>query len=137
MNINSIMVSEESKYNFLKGLIRVSKADKFVDQEEREFFTAAAMQLSLSTEYITELELLWDSVDHISVTFENMVQKLLFIREAIQLCAISNSYVESERNEIKAIARELAITDEKISEIECWVEEGLRWTKQGDLIIQG
>ncbi|HDK7156403.1 TPA: hypothetical protein PTV43_003985 [Clostridium botulinum] len=135
MDIKEILKTDNSKLNFMKGLIRLSKIDGNVSDEEKLFFTQAAMQLKMTNESISLLENYWYTTDKIEVFFKTKMESLFFIREAIQLCAVDGSYDDNEKKEIRVLGKELKLLDTSIDEIENWVEDGLKWQALGDRMI--
>lgn len=133
MNINEILNSTNSKKNFLKGLILISKTDG-VEEEEKVFFEQAGMALQLDQNSIEEIESFWNKSD-IEIEFENKQQSLFFLREAIQLCYVDNGYTDNEKCMILKLAKMLEVNEEIVNKIEEWVVEGIKWSKKGEQII--
>lgn len=132
MDFKKIINSNESRINFIKGLIHLAKADGVILPEEQQYFIGAAYTLELSENDICELLKTIESNEPVIFNFESMQQKLLFIREAIQLCCIDNDYDENEQKEIYKIAKEFNIPQEHIKKIEQWVFDGIEWKNKGD-----
>lgn len=135
MDVKEILKTEEARKNFLKGLIRISKADGNTSLEERQFFTQAALALEISQEVIEILEKTWDEGE-IFVDFKTKYESLFFIREAIQLCSVDGVYDENEQHEIRSFGEELGIKVETIEAIEAWVREGLEWQARGNELLE-
>ena len=96
MDINKILKTEESRKNFLIGLVFLSRVDG-VDESEKIFFENAAAALELSDEAQNEVNLSWTKEDMPELKFEDKKASLFFIMQAIQLSNVDNSYTEKEK----------------------------------------
>ena len=132
MNINEILTTEQSKINFLKGLIFLSKIDGNTDENERLFFTNASLSLNLTQESLKELDKCWTIEKPIAPNFETNKEKIFFFIQAIQLCNIDSTYTIEEKNLIRSYANSLNFSLDFILKIEDWVERGLKWQKEGN-----
>lgn len=135
MDYADILKSKDAKANFIKGLVRMAKADGVIDQLENQYFMSAAYSLGLDQHQISEVEHCINSNDVINVEFASPIEKVLFFRESIQLCAVDNMYDEKERAEVRAIAATMDIPEAVIRTIEDWVTEGMTWKKRGDELL--
>lgn len=135
MNYNQILNSMESKENFLKGLIRLAMLDGTVSDEEKNYFLLSAKGFGLSDESILELNKYFTGTEKINISFETKPEKLFFIREGIQICAVDGRYDEKEREEIRILSNELNISNEEVTKLENWVTEGLEWQERGNKLI--
>ncbi len=133
--MKSYMNSIEDKANYLKGLIRIAKADRVIDEEEKQYFKIIEDNLSIPKELQESINQGWDTDEKISLKFTSKEVLLFFIQEAIQIAMIDNNYHELEKKEIYKIGNEGDISDEAIAELEKWVKEGIEWRNKGDLII--
>ncbi|MBC5628732.1 hypothetical protein H8S20_07505 [Clostridium sp. NSJ-6] len=131
MNINEILKTEESKKNFLIGLVFLAKVDGNIDETEKYFFLNAAEGLQLSEESQNAVNLSWSQEIMSELKFENNREKLFFLMQGIQLSNIDNSYSDKERSFIYKVASDLAISNESVERIEAWVEEGIKWQNEG------
>lgn len=136
MILEEIYPNEKERVMFLKGLIRLSKADGQVSEEEREFFSDAAKGMGVSESSVQSLERLFINNQKISLEFRNKKQALFFFRDAIQLCYIDNDYSQAERDEVSQIAKELSISLENIRKIEDWVQKGMEWQAEGSTLLE-
>ena len=134
MDINKILKTEESRKNFLIGLVFLSRVDG-VDESEKIFFENAAAALELSDEAQNEVNLSWNKEDMPELKFEDKKASLFFIMQAIQLSNVDNSYTEKEKAFIYNIATKIGLTNESVYKIERWVEEGLKWQAEGDKLL--
>lgn len=136
MDMNKILATKESKLNFLKGLIRLSKSDGITDKSEKDFFHQAAVSMGLEEQECRKLDMIWkQEKDTIMISFETTIEKMFFFVQAIQLCWIDESYTEDEKKEIQLLAKELGISEEAIRSVEAWVAEGIEWNKKGDKLL--
>jgi len=136
MDYKDIFNTEEARGNFIKGCICLAKVDGVISPEERQYFMAAACSMGVSDEQMEEIRHCMDSHEDIHVQFNTFVEKVLFFREAIQLCAVDGEYTEPEKTMIKTMANTLSVPDSIIREIEDWVEEGMIWKKHGDNLVE-
>ncbi|MBN1064494.1 hypothetical protein [Clostridium botulinum] len=135
MNIREILKTEESKLNFLGGLIRLAKVDGNVSEDEKLFFSQAAAQLEMKEKTISLFENYWSSEDKINVKFETKREGLFFIQQAVQLCAMDGVYNDKEKKEIKLLGKELSLLESSIEKIETWIEDGLKWQALGETLL--
>ena len=136
MNLYSILETTESRFNFMKGLIRVAKADEVIEESEFTFFNELATSMQLDSDNISQLNALWSSNEPIYVSFDKPEEKILFFTQAIQLCWIDDSYNGKEKNQIIELAKELGVSSTANLEIEKWVEEGINWNKRFSELLQ-
>lgn len=135
MNYDDILKTMEAKTNFIKGLIRLAKADGEIAAGEERYFLSAASELGLDEKSIDEIGRSIISNAPISIEFLSDLEKLIFFREGIQLCALDESYDVNEKKEVRALAAELDIPEAIIEEIEAWVAEGMEWRHRGDDLL--
>lgn len=137
MDITKILITRDAKINFLKGLIRLAKADGIRDDNEVIFYHQAVNAMGLDAQDCDKIDLLWkkDSCK-IDISFETNKEKMFFFIQAIQLCWIDGSYTEEEREEIYKIASELQISATAIQKVESWVDEGMAWNKRGNSLLE-
>lgn len=135
MNIREILKTEESKFNFLGGLIRLAKIDGNVSEDEKLFFSHTAVQLEMKDKTISLLENYWSSEEKIKVKFQTKREGLFFIQQAVQLCAMDGDYNNKEKKEIKLLGKELGLLESSIEKIESWVEDGLKWQAIGETLL--
>ena len=141
--LNSIYVTQEDKFNFVKGLIRISKSDGNIGEEEIAFMKSVAAGMGLTEENIkllqaaAEYDLATDQgKEFFKLQFSTKYQGIFFLREAVQLCNIDGVYHDSEKDEIKIITQELNISLSTLKEIEDWVIEGMKWRERGDALLE-
>ncbi len=136
MRVEDVLITEKSKLNFLKGIIRLSKCDGIVDEEEKNYIDQVALGFDLSDSSKKELEQCWNMNNSIEIKFETSIEKNFFLIQCIQLSWIDGNYSEEEQREIRKIAVELGVLEDSIVKIEKWVEEGLEWNKRGEKLLE-
>lgn len=136
MDFREVIKTEESRKNFVKGLIHLSKVDGVISEEESQYYIGACYNLGLKEEDIAEIQGYIYSNDAINIEFKTMKEKILFFREAIQLCSVDGIYDTREKLEIRKMAEQLQVSTQIIEEIESWVDEGMVWKDRGDLLLE-
>lgn len=140
--LNSVYETQENKFNFVKGLIRISKCDGYISEEEVSFMKSVAIGMGLIEENIqllqnaAEYDLSSDlGKEFFALEFETKYQSVFFLREAVQLCYIDGLYHEHEKNEIQKITEELGISLTTLKAIEDWVADGMKWRERGNALL--
>ncbi|MDE8689745.1 TerB family tellurite resistance protein [Faecalibacterium sp. DFI.5.82] len=136
MYYEQLFQTTEAKMNFVKGLIRISKADGVISPEEQTFFIDAARGLGIPENDIAILPTVMTQTEEILLTFASRQEALCFLREALQLCMVDNNYSESEQKEIMKLAKEFGVELERVHALEKWVQDGIEWKKQGDMLVE-
>lgn len=138
MNIFEVLNTEESRYNFLLGILYLAKADGEISQDERSYFSNAVSGFELGEGYRKNIETLFDAVDYpIEIAFENSKQSRLLIQEGVQLCHMDGKYDLDEQALIYQMAEQLDIDEKIVESIEDWVKEGMAWRDRGNQMITG
>lgn len=127
--------NETDKISYLRGLIRIAKADQNVTQEEKDYYEAIARGFGIEQNSIEILKKEWDGNINDDVLFSDKSAALFFIQEAIQIAFIDGIYHESEKQEIRKIANSNAVNIAAVDEFEKWVAEGIAWQKKGEDIL--
>lgn len=136
MYYEQIFTTDFARINFIKGLIRISRADGVVSSDEQNFFENAARGLGLSENDIAVLDATMTQPEKIVLAFSSRQEVLCFLREALQLCMVDDDYSESEREEIMRVSEEFNIEQERVHALEQWVQDGITWKKQGDMLVK-
>lgn len=137
MYYEQLFTTDDAKINFIKGLIRISKADGEISPEEQTFFIDAARGLGISEDKIASLSDVMVQADKIELSFASRGETLCFLREALQLCMVDNDYSEAEQQEIMRVADEFSVEPNRVHALEKWVRDGIEWKKLGDQLIEG
>lgn len=127
----------EDRVNFMRGLVRVSRADSVITVEEESFFINAAKGLEISESDISSLQIaLSNPSQDLPVCMPFKQQSLFLIREALQLCYVDGHFSDTERLEVEKLGVELGIDTQEIDCMESWVLEGMDWVKRGEEMLQ-
>lgn len=137
MNIQDVYTLAEERLIFMKGLALLAMADGCVDEQEQAFILNAAIGFGLE-HAIDELKCILNDSGTVAnvVIFNNRLQALLFIREAIQLSYVDGDYSDSERCVINSIAELNLIEKHEVAQLDNWVGQGIAWKKRGDDLIR-
>lgn len=142
MLIDAIYDCQADKVMFLKGLIRVSKVEGELSEEEILFLHNVAVGIGVSEKNIKILETAvgyeLDSEigkKFFELSFDSKKKSIFFLEEAIQLCYIDDVYHEKEQNEIRVIANEVGISLDTVIAIEQWGLEGIKWKERGESLL--
>lgn len=143
VNILEILHTEDSRVNFIKGLINLSKASEMaegrigIEDEELEFLRNAMSALQLGDQKKQELEaMIYSKENKVDIYFEYRKQALFFLREGIQVCYIEGQYQKAERDMVHSMSQQLGISKKCVEEIERWALEGREWANRGEKILE-
>lgn len=129
-----VLVTEKSKMNFLKGLVRVAKCDNDISEAEKVYFDQEADMLELDSKVKKEINSLWNT-SNIKVEFDSTKEKMYLITQLVQLCWVDGEYADSEKREITKLASEMGISKEAVVAVENWVSEGMAWSNKGEALL--
>lgn len=118
MYYEQLFTTGNAKMNFVKGLIRISKADGEISPKEQTFFIDAARGLGIPENDIAILPAVMTQTEEIPLTFASRQEALCFLREALQLCMVDNDYSECEQKEIMKLAKEFGVESERVYALE-------------------
>ncbi len=142
MELTEVYRTEEERIAFLKGIIRLARADKVITDEERVFFKNLATGLAISLENVISLEQVLDAdmtdpdvKAYLKISFAEKPQAIFFLENALQLCYLDGTYHEKEQAEIKTLARELGLAESTLDAIDDWVQEGMAWQAKGERLL--
>ena len=135
LEIRDIIRSEESRINYLRGLIRIAESDKNRTSVEEGYIYRIAEILGASYSEIWQAEEHWEKEERREIYFAAKQEKALFIMQALYMCWLDDDYSDAERKEIFAIGEELGIDPSEIEGIESWVKEGIAWMRAGAELI--
>lgn len=137
MDVKDILKSEESRRDFIIGLVAFAKANGDVDENEQMFFQQAAAALELDQKSLDAVNESWTNNEMPTIKFENAVEKRFFLREAVQLSCVDGSYDAEEKKLAEKYAKELDIPESELRAIEKWVADGIKWQALGEKLIKG
>lgn len=136
MEIKEILKSEESRKNFLIGLVFLSKIDGNVDEREKAFFQSAANALDLHEKSLEEVNLSWNESIMPEIKFNDKKESLFFLTQAIQLSSVDNAYSDKEKEFVHSISKDLGVSNSSLEAIENWVYEGIQWQTKGEKLLE-
>lgn len=135
MNYENILKTPEARENFIRGMICLAKADGIISDDEQSYFLTAAGELGLDAEHIANIQRDLTTEGELNISFETAAEKILFLREGIQICMVDESYDVKEKAEIRRLAKSMNVPSEIVAMIEAWAEEGMAWKRLGDQFL--
>ncbi len=132
LEIRDVIKTEESRINYLRGLIRIAESDKNKTSAEEGYIYRMAEIVGAS---YTEI---WQAENEypLSIQFVTKQEKMLFLMQALYMCWLDDDYSNAEREEIIAIGDELGVDPSEIDEIESWIKRGIDWLKTGASLLE-
>lgn len=127
LEIRDVIKTEESRINYLRGLIRIAESDKNKTSAEEGYIYKMAEIVGASYTEIWQAENEYPR----SIQFVTKQEKTLFLMQALYMCWLDNDYSDAERKEIIAIGNELGVDPSEIDEIESWIKRGIDWLRTG------
>ena len=104
--IRDVIKTEESRVNYLRGLIRIAESDKNKTSGEEDYIYNIAEILNAPYSEIWKAEEELADGEAPEIHFETKREKTLFLMQALYLCWIDDEYSEMEREEIVRIGNE-------------------------------
>jgi uncharacterized tellurite resistance protein B-like protein len=124
----------------IRLMICVGHADGYIGNKE-----VTRIQEMVNSEHFTlkERQILMDDMDYPKrpeTIVADMVdltrtEKLMLLRQLYRIALIDHKLSPAETNEIRRIARLLGIPEEKVVQVEEWIEEGIRWRDRWKKIV--
>ena len=136
LGIKDVINSEDSRINYLRGLIRIAKCDNKKTADEEDYICKIAKIAGASYSELWKAEDDQADENTAEIYFGTKQEKLLFLMQALYLCWIDDEYSDAERKEIIAIGDELGITQFELDEVESWVKQGIDWMKAGAELLK-
>ena len=133
--IRDVIKTEDSRINYLRGLIRIAECDKNKTSEEEAYIYNIAELLGASYSEIWQAESK-PKDDSEKIRFETEQEKLMFIMQASYLCWVDDDFSDAEREEILTIGEELGVDASEIADIESWVKQGIEWMGAGAKLLK-
>lgn len=133
--IKDVIKTEDSRINYLRGLIRIAECDKDKNSVEEGYIYRIAEILGASYSEIWQAEQYQEKDSQARICFVTKQEKHLFLMQALYMCWLDDDYSDAERKEIMVIGDELGIDPTKIEEIESWVKQGIEWMRAGSELI--
>ncbi|MGC7871823.1 hypothetical protein ACPUYX_09885 [Desulfosporosinus sp. SYSU MS00001] len=143
VDIHQILDSDDSKVNFIKGLIYLSKAEelekgiKGINMEELGYLNNAMVALNIDELKRKQLEsLIYLNSIELDISFKSKRQAVFFLREGIQICCIDGQYSQAEKDLVYRMASVLGINKSMVANLEEWVSEGIEWSNRGEKFLE-
>ena len=134
LGIRDVIKTEESRINYLRGLIRIAECDKNKTSDEEGYIDKIAEIIDASYSEIWRAEEMHD--ESARIHFATKQEKVLFLMQAMYLCWLDDDYSDAEREEILAIGDELGIDASELVKIESWVKQGIEWMESGAELLR-
>lgn len=133
--ISDVIKTEDSRINYLKGLLRIAGSDNNKTAVEDGYIYRMAEIIGASYSEIWQVEEAQENDELTVIKFDTKQEKILFLMQALYMCWLDDDYSDSERKEIFAIGDELGIESSVLKEIEAWVKHGIEWMRTGAELI--
>lgn len=135
LEIRDVIKTEESRINYLRGLIRIAESDENKSSAEEGYIYKIAEILGASYAEIWQAENDQENEYPPSIQFVTKQEKMLFLMQALYMCWIDDDYSDAERKEITAIGAEIGIDPLEIGAIESWIKKGIDWLRTGASLL--
>ena len=133
--IRDVIKTEDSRINYLRGLMRIAECDKNKSSAEADYIYKIAKILGASYSEIWQAEEQKENEDSIGINFKKKKKKSLFLMQALYMCWLDNDYSNAEREEILKIGNDLGFELTEIETIESWIKRGIVWMRDGAELI--
>ena len=135
LKIRDVIRTEDSRVNYLRGLMRIAESDKDKTSAEEGYIYKIAEILGASYSELLQAEDQQGNDSPAEIRFTTTQEKMLFLMQALYMCWLDDDYSEAERKEIKVIGNELGVDLSKVEKIESWVKHGIEWMSAGAELI--
>jgi uncharacterized tellurite resistance protein B-like protein len=128
-------IPPEDRTPFVKALALLAAADDSVTIDEKQAVKSFADAWDLGDDAQQDMRALLrqgttdETVEEVAGAFTNTKTRYLLIQELVRLSHLDASYGEEERALVRQVAEKLHMSDERIEEIEDWIERGLAWSQ--------
>ena len=136
LEIRDVIRTEESRINYLRGLIRIAECDKNKTAGEEEYIYKIAEVIGASYSEIMQAGDYQEDNESAGIHFETDQEKMLFLMQALYLCWVDDDYSEAEQEEIITIGEELGIDRQEITAVESWIKQGMEWMETGAELLK-
>lgn len=134
--IRDVVKTEESRINYLKGLIRIAESDNNKTAVEEGYINKIAEIFGATYSEIWKAETQNSDESSKEIYFETKQEKILFLMQALYLCWLDDEYSNLEKSEIITISDELGIEASELVEIESWIKQGIEWMEAGAKLLR-
>ena len=135
LEIRDVIKTEDSRINYLRGLIRIAESDNKKTSAEAEFIYKIADIIGASYSEIWHAERQTENEINTGIHFETKQEKMLFLIQALHECWLDDDFSEAEHEEIIKIGNELEIDQTEVEAVEAWVKQGIEWMRAGAELI--
>ena len=134
--IRDVVKTEESRINYLKGLIRIAESDNNKTSVEEGYIHKIAEIFGATYSEIWKAESQNSDDASKEIYFETRQEKILFLMQALYLCWLDDEYTNLEKIEIIKISEELGVEASELVEIETWIKRGIEWMEAGAKLLR-
>ena len=134
--IRDVIKTEESRINYLKGLIRIAESDNNKTYVEEEYINKIAEIFGATYSDIWKAEVQKTNEASKEIKFNTRQEKIIFLMQALYLCWLDDEYSDLERDEVAKIGDELGLEASELMEIESWVKQGIEWMLAGAKLLR-
>lgn len=134
--IRDVIKTEESRINYLKGLIRIAESDNNKTSVEEEYINKIAETFGATYSDIWKAEVQKSNEASKEIKFNTRQEKIIFLMQALYLCWLDDEYSDLERDEVAKIGDELGLEASELLEIESWVKQGIEWMSAGAKLLR-
>lgn len=135
LTIRDVINTQESRINYLRGLIRIAESDNDKSTVENGYIYKIAEIIGASHSEIWQAEKQQENNKLERIKFTNKQEKALFLIQALYMCLLDDDYSDAEREEIIAVGNELEVDLSEIEQIEAWIKQGIEWMRSGAELI--
>ncbi|MFP4474029.1 MAG: hypothetical protein ACLFOY_00625 [Desulfatibacillaceae bacterium] len=118
---------------YLACLVAVARADGDASPAERNYVSTQAAWFG------KDPETLWNSVDDDKVAEQlsdlSHATAMFILRDCVILGHIDGAYDEDERDHVLALARAMGVREERVIELEKWLDEYFRLVARGEILF--
>jgi len=123
------MLVDEEKKSFISLLEYLSLVDGEITAEESKYIYSVAKEIDV--DYTPSNSIDENTLDAILGSFQSNLSKNVVLIELVNIAFADQNYSEKEREGVLKIAKIMSIPDEKLIEMEKWVQDGLLWKEKG------
>jgi uncharacterized tellurite resistance protein B-like protein len=124
------ILSLTEKEALMQLLACVAQADGKITEEEERFLAGYADEHCITVDLGKRYE-----IRETCSKIASPQGKVVALQELIKLALADGHYDTAEQTGVQAIADQLAVSSQKVQEIEEWVIEGQRWIHRGEQMV--
>ena len=100
LEIKDVIKTEDSRINYLRGLMRIADSDKKKTSAEEEYIYKIAEIIGASHSEIWHAEQQQENDRHAVIHFATNQEKSLFLMQALYVCWLDDDFSDAEHEEI-------------------------------------